>query len=125
MIRYSVNGAEQIPDDDDACGFPGPPDEDAKVVVGKSSTFISLAPGESYVAGPIEFYPDHNFTKDFEAGAKYSYQYIGGDISWWNWGTKEVGRFVPLRSPTSMTSFITHEKPLLGIPQHIYSISLS
>lgn len=92
LIRYGADGTEQIPEDDEICGFPGPADEDAELVVGKSDGFISLASGESHTIGPIHFYPNHNFLKEFDAGAKYSYQYIGGEIPWWDWGTKEVGQ---------------------------------
>ncbi len=95
LIRYCADGTEQIPEDDEVCGFPGPPDEDAEdaeVVVGRSDAFISLASGESHTIGPFHFYPNHYFLTEFDAGAKYSYQYIGGEIPWWDWGTKEVGQ---------------------------------
>ena len=84
------------------CGFPGPAEEHTEVVIAKSDVFISLAPGESHTTGPIHFYPYHYFLKEFEAGVKYSYQYTGGEISWWDWGTKEVGHVFPPPMHVSM-----------------------
>lgn len=100
-----MDGAEQIPEDDEVCGFPGAVEEYSEVLVGKNDAFTSLAPGESHTTGPIQFYPNHYFLKDFEVGANYSYQYTGGDISWWDWGTKEVSQVFPFETPTTLVFF--------------------
>ena len=99
LVRYGVDGAERISEDDDVCGFPGPAEEYTEVIIGRSDAFISLAPGESHTVGPASLYPNHYFLKEFEAGTRYSYQYIGGEISWWDWGTKEVGPVFPPQIP--------------------------
>ncbi|KAJ6488251.1 hypothetical protein C8R47DRAFT_511183 [Mycena vitilis] len=49
--------------------------------------FTSLAPGESKTTTVTQIF--ENWTEDFELGMKYTYQYIGGEISWWDWGTFE------------------------------------
>ena len=91
LIHHTKNGPERIAEED-VCGWPGPPDGDATVIVGKDHDFVSLAPGESHITGPIHFYPNHDFLEDFQVGEKYSFQYTGGDISWWDWGTLEVSQ---------------------------------
>lgn len=85
---------KRIPEDP-ACGLSltsAPDDDDDnknKVVVGQDSNFLSLKPGESH-STTRRIYPDHEFVEDFEVGKTYSFRYLGGEISWWDWGTKEV-----------------------------------
>ena len=91
LTHHTKNGPERIAEDD-ICRWPGPPDADATVIVDKNHGFISLAPGESHIIDPIHFYPNHFFLEDFQVGEKYSFQYTGDVISWWDWGTLEVSQ---------------------------------
>ena len=89
LVQHTQHGPEEL-EEGFVCGFPSFPDEDQKISVGKSDTFVSLLPGESHTTGPINFYPHHDYDEEFELGERYQYQYIGGEIKWWDWGTKEV-----------------------------------
>lgn len=62
----------------------------------KNVAMNTLLPGQSWEIetslGDVTFYE----REGFQVGEKYIYRYNGGEISWWNWGTKEV-RFGPIR----------------------------
>jgi hypothetical protein len=50
---------------------------------------VFLAPGESSTEHTALW--DYEFEDGgFEVGEKYTFRYDGGEIRWWNWGTKEV-----------------------------------
>ncbi|PVI03665.1 hypothetical protein DM02DRAFT_625714 [Periconia macrospinosa] len=68
-----------------ACTLINVPDE---IFVGQNSRFISLALGECHTT-TSRIWPDTEFVENLELGADYSYQYIGNEIAWWNWGRKE------------------------------------
>jgi hypothetical protein len=48
-----------------------------------------LAPGESTTELTTLY--DYDFEEEgLKIGEKYTFRYDGGEIPWWNWGTKEV-----------------------------------
>lgn len=52
------------------------------------SDFVSLSPGESWTDRiPLD---DDELAESFQVGEKYSYQFIGTFVQWWDWGTLKV-----------------------------------
>jgi hypothetical protein len=52
------------------------------------SDFISLSPGESWTDRiPLD---DDELAESFKVGERYTYQFIGAMVQWWNWGTFKV-----------------------------------
>jgi hypothetical protein len=50
--------------------------------------FISLSPGESWSDRiPLD---DDELIESFKVGERYTYQFIGTVVQWWDWGTLEV-----------------------------------
>ena len=87
LLQDGENGLEWIPEDESGTGgFPGFVED---IIVGEDGRFESLAPGKS-ITYTTRLYPDFKFVDDFQKGQKYSWQYVGGDIAWWDWGSKEV-----------------------------------
>ena len=61
----------------------------SEVIAGEA--FDCLTPGQSLTwhlrTGQFCF---ENEALDFWNGERYTYRYVGGEITWWDWGTKEI-----------------------------------
>lgn len=89
LEHITVDGDVRVPENDNEPCLVGI-DIDEKDVVGVNKNYIALGPGESY---EIEhaFYPvNYDFEEEMERGERYRYRYVGGNITWWDWGMKEV-----------------------------------
>lgn len=99
LLRHRPQGPEWIREEN-ACTLVNESDE---IFVGQDSRFISLAPGECHTT-TSRIWPDTEFVENLEVGVKYSYQFVGNEIAWWDWGTKEVSP-CSLRQPLHMSFF--------------------
>ncbi|KAJ6476659.1 hypothetical protein C8R47DRAFT_1220146 [Mycena vitilis] len=67
--------------------WPWDSDPEVKTIpIADESLFQSLAPGESTQIAWCVF---DGYSEDFQLGRRYTFQYVGGVITWWDWGTAE------------------------------------
>ena len=68
-----------------------------KISVRESDGFQTLLPGESFTHTSSHLSQVSFETVDripvYNIGERYTYRFNGGEISWWDWGTKEVSWF--------------------------------
>ena len=64
---------------------------EGEVPIAGNSMFVCLKPGEEH-RETVNLYPEMEWEEDFEfeVGKKYGFQFEGGAVDWWSWGSKDV-----------------------------------